>query len=90
MDLKTLLKKLKDDKTRIMINGLGSGEIRGLVTDVQDDYIVYELCDAQKEKHSGKEKTKKEVKYIPISSIYEMSEGEKEVTSAPNLSSFNK
>jgi hypothetical protein len=90
MDLKTLLKKLKDDKTRIMINGLGSGETRGLITDVQDDYIVYELCDAQKEKHSGKEKQRKEVKYIPISSILDLSEGEKEVVSAPNLSSFNK
>jgi hypothetical protein len=90
MDLKTLLKKLKDDKTRIIINGLGSGEIRGLITEVQDDYIVYELCDAQKEKHSGKEKVKKELKYIPISSISELSEGEKEVVSTPNLSSFNR
>ncbi|CAG0970697.1 MAG: hypothetical protein OIN86_10135 [Candidatus Methanoperedens sp.] len=40
MDLKTLLKKLKEDKTRIMINGLGSGEVRGLIAEVQDDYIV--------------------------------------------------
>jgi len=90
MDLKTLLKKLKEDKTRIMINGLGSGETRGLITDVQDDYIIYELCDAQKEKHSGKEKVKKEVKYMPISSIFDMSEGEKENVNAPNLSTFNK
>lgn len=90
MDLKTLLRKLKDDKTRIMINGLGSGETRGLITDVQDDYIVYELCDAQKEKHSGKEKVKKEVKYIPISSIFDLSEGEKETEKNPDLSAFNK
>jgi hypothetical protein len=90
MDFKTLLRKLKDDKTRIVINGLGSGETRGLITDVQEDYIVYELCDAQKEKHSGKEKVKKEIKYIPISGISELSEGEKEVANAPNLSAFNK
>jgi hypothetical protein len=90
MDLKILLRKLKDDKTRIMINGLGSGETRGLIMDVQEDYIVYELCDAQKEKHSGKERVKKEVKYIPISGISDMSEGEKEVVNAPNLSAFNK
>ncbi len=74
---------------RVIINGLGSGETRGLITDVQDDYIVYELCDAQKEKHSGKEKVKKEIKYIPISGIFDLSEGEKEVVNAPNLSTFN-
>jgi hypothetical protein len=90
MKLSELLRKLKDDKTRIMINGLGTGDVRGLITEVNDDYIIYELYDAKKEKNSGKEKSKKEVKYIPISSIYEMSEGEKEVISTPNLSTFNK
>jgi hypothetical protein len=90
MDLKTLLKKLKDDKTRIMINGLGSGETRGLITDVQDDYIAYELCEIKNEKNSGKEKVKKEVKCIPISSIFELSEGEKETEKVPDLSAFNK
>jgi hypothetical protein len=88
MKLSELLRKLKEDKTRIMINGLGSGEVRGLITEVNDDYIVYELCDAKKEKTSGKEKTNKELKYIPISSIFELSEGEKEVTSAHDLSTF--
>ncbi len=90
MKLIELLRELKEKKTRIIINCLGTGETRGLITDVQDDYIVYELCDSQKEKHSGKEKSKKEVKYIPISSIFDMSEGEKEVVSASNLSTFNK
>lgn len=46
-------------KTRIMINGLGSGETRGLIMDVQEDCIVYELYDSQKEKHPGEEKQKK-------------------------------
>ncbi|VVB96881.1 Uncharacterised protein [uncultured archaeon] len=75
--------------TRIMINGLSSGANRGLIIEVQDDYIVYELCEVLKEKHSGKEKQKKEVKYIPISSIFDLSEGEKEIVNAPNLSTFN-
>jgi hypothetical protein len=90
VDFKDLLAKFKSDRTRVLINGLGSGETRGLITYVQDDYIVCELCDAQKEKHSGKEKVKKEIKYIPISSIFDLSEGEKENINAPNLSTFNK
>ncbi len=90
MNFKALLTKYKDDKTRVLINGLGSGETRGLITEVQEDYLVYELCEVQKEKHSGKEKTKKEVKYIPISGIFDLSEGEKEIVNAPNLSTFDK
>ncbi len=90
MNFKALLTKLNDDKTRVLINGLGSGETRGLIIEVQEDYIVYELCGVQKEKHSGKEKQKKEVKYIPISGNFDLSEGEKEIVNAPNLLTFNK
>ncbi len=88
MNFRALLTKYKDDKTRVLINGLGSGETRGLITDVQDDYIVYELCEVQKERHSGKEKQKKEAKYIPISSIFDLSEGEKETEKVPDLSTL--
>ena len=77
-------------KTRIMINGLGSGETRGLITDVLDDYIVYELCEIKNEKNSGKEKRKTEVKYMQISNIFDLSEGEKETEKNPDLAAFNK
>ena len=90
MNFKDLLKKYRDDKTRVMINGLGSGETRGLITDVQDDYIVYELCEIKNEKNSGKEKRKTEVKYMQISNIFDLSEGEKETEKNPDLAAFNK
>jgi hypothetical protein len=88
MHLKTLLNKFKDDKTRCIINGLGTGTTRGLITGVEDDYIVFELCEVQKEKNSQKEKQKKEVKYIPICNIFDLSEGEKEVVATPSLTDF--
>ncbi len=90
MDFRTILKKFKDDRTRCIINGLGIGEMRGLILEVQDDYIAFELCEAQKEKNSQKEKVKKEIKYIPISNIFDLSEGEREIVNASNLSAFNK
>jgi hypothetical protein len=72
MNFKALLEKYKNDKTRCLINSLGDGETRGLIIEVHDDYIDYELLDAKKLKGSDKEKQIREVKHIQIS------EGEKE------------
>jgi hypothetical protein len=64
MKFKDLLAKYRDDKKRVLINGLGSGEARGLIIEVQEDYITYELLQIKKEKNSGKEKQNRELKYI--------------------------
>ncbi len=77
-----LLQKYKTDKTRVLINGQGEGHTKGTIIEVHDDYIVYELLQIEKEKKgkelTGKEKHTKEVKYIPIIAISDLSEGEKE------------
>ncbi|CAG0956193.1 MAG: hypothetical protein OIN86_06730 [Candidatus Methanoperedens sp.] len=90
MKFKDLLTKYKDDKKRVLINGLGSGETRGLIIEIQEDYIVYELLQIKKEKNSRKEKQNRELKYIPISNIFDLSEGEKETEKTLDLTAFNK
>ncbi len=90
MKFKDLLAKYRDDKKRVLINGLGSGETRGLIIEVQEDYIAYELLQIKKEKNSGKEKQNRELKYIPISNIFDLSEGEKETEKTLDLTAFNK
>lgn len=88
MSFKDLLIKYKVDKARVIINGLGTGEVKGSITEVHDDYIKFELLDARKEVKSGKEKTIKEIKYIPIANIFDLSEGETENTAEPGLAAF--
>lgn len=82
MNFKELILKYKTDKTRVLINGQGEGHTKGTIIEVHDDYIVYELLQVEKEKKgkeaTGKEKQIRELKYIPISSIHDLSEGEKE------------
>jgi hypothetical protein len=90
MNFKDLLTKYKNDKKRVLINGLGSGETRGLIMEVQEDYIAYELLQIKKEKNSGKEKQNRELKYIQISNIFDLSEGEKETEKTLDLTAFNK
>lgn len=82
--------KYKDDKKRVLINGLGSGDTRGLIIEVQEDYIAYELLQIKKEKNSGKEKQNRELKYIQILNIFDLSEGEKETEKTLDLTVFNK
>jgi hypothetical protein len=90
MKFKDLLAKYKDDKKRVLINGLGTGETRGMIIEVQEDYIAYELLQIKKEKNSGKEKQNRELKYITISNIFDLSEGEKETEKTLDLTAFNK
>ncbi len=91
MNFKELLLKYKTDKTRVLINGLGDGQTKGTITEVHDDYIIYELLQIEKEKKgkeaTGKEKQTKEIKYIPITAISDLSEGEKETETT--LSGFS-
>ncbi len=86
-----LLQKYKTDKTRVLINGQGEGHTKGTIIEVHDDYIVYELLQVEKEKKgkeaTGKEKQTKEIKYIPITAISDLSEGEKETETT--LSGFS-
>jgi len=88
MNFKDLLQKYKAEKTRVIINGLGDGETKGTIIAVNDDYIEYELLNVQKEVKSGKEKTTREVKCIPLTSIFDLSEGEKEKITETGLAAF--
>lgn len=78
MNFKELLLKHKENKTRVVVNGLGTGETKGAIIAVHDDFIELELLNIQTEVKSKKEKTTKEVKFIPIANIFDLSEGEKE------------
>jgi len=89
MNFRELLLKYKADKARVIINGIGAGEVKGTIIEVNDDYIEYELLEVQTEKKSQKQKTTKEVKYIPIANIYDLSEGETEKITEPGLAAFN-
>lgn len=85
MNFKELLLKYKENKTRVIINGLGTGETKGTIIAINDDYIEFELLNIQKETKSNKEKTTREVKLIPIANIFDLSEGEKETISEMGL-----
>ncbi|WAM22664.1 MAG: hypothetical protein OI715_00795 (plasmid) [Candidatus Methanoperedens sp.] len=90
MNFRELLLKYKENKSRVIINGLGAGETKGTIIAVNDDYIEYELLNVQKEVKSGKEKATKEVKFIPIANIFDLNEGEKEKISETGLGVFEK
>jgi hypothetical protein len=90
MNFRELLMKHKEEKTRVIINGLGTGETKGTIMAVNDDYIEFELLNIQKETKSGKEKTTREVKFIPIANIFDLNEGEKEKISDTGLGVFEK
>ncbi len=90
MNFKELLLKYKENKTRVIINGLGTGETKGTIIAINDDYIEFELLNIQKETKSNKEKTTMEVKYIPLTSIFDLSEGETEKETAAGLGVFEK
>ncbi len=88
MDFRELLLKYRVDKVRVIINGLGTGEVKGSIIEVHDDYIEYELLDVQKEAKSGKEKKTREIKFIPIRNISDLGEGEKESETTAGLAAF--
>lgn len=88
MHFKELLKELGVNKNRVIINGMGAGETKGTIIGVHEDYIEFELLEIKKEKKSGVEKQTREVKYIPFSVIYDVSEGEVEKETKAGLSSF--
>jgi len=80
-----LLLKYKDGKKRVMINGMGSGTTRGLIQEVYDDYLVYELLSIKEEKKTSKQKQIREVKNIPIAQIVDIGEGEVTTDVVPNI-----
>ncbi len=90
MNFKELLLKYKENKSRVIINGLGTGETKGTIISIHDDYIEFELLNIQKEMKSNKEKTTREVKYIPLTGIFDLSEGETEKETAAGLGEFEK
>lgn len=87
MNFRELLTQYKKNETRVMVNGMGTGGTRGLILEVSDDYITYELLNIQIEKKSQKVKETKEIKYIPILSICDISEGEKVKETKPAVKS---
>lgn len=78
MSFKQILLDSCSNKTRVLINGMGSGTTKGTILEVFEDYITYELVDVQVEKKTNKTKTTREVKLIPISAITDLSTGETE------------
>lgn len=88
MDFKGLLMGYMQEKTRVIVNGLGAGDTKGTILAVHDDYIEFELLNIQKEVKSGKEKITREVQYIPLTNISSLSEGEKEKTTETGLAAF--
>ena len=85
MNFRELLTQYKKNETRVMVNGMGTGDTRGLILEVSDDYIVYELLNIQTEKKSQKLKERREIKFIPILSISDISEGEKVKETKPEV-----
>ena len=88
MNFRELLTRYKNEKTRVVLNGLGTGETKGTIAAIHDDYIEFELLNIRKETKTNKEKTTREVKYIPLTSIIDLSEGEKEKISEIGLAAF--
>ena len=88
MDFIGLLRGYMQEKTRVIVNGLGAGDTKGTILAVHDDYIEFELLNIQKEVKSGKEKIKREVQYIPLTSISSLSKGENEKTNETGLEAF--
>lgn len=88
MNFKDFLLKCKNDKIRVLINGLGDGETRGLIIEIHDDFIDYELLEVKTLKGSDKEKQTREVKHIQICQIFDISEGEKEREASNGLTKF--
>ncbi len=85
---KELLSRFKDEKKRVMINGMGGGDKKGVIVQIYDDYIAYELLEVKTEKKAMVEKRTHEVMYIPIFDIHEVSEGEVETEKPLGLGSF--
>lgn|GEM_PF-994704 len=85
MNFRELLTQYKKNETRVMVNGMGTGTTKGLILDVGDDYITYGLLNIQTEKKSQKVKERREIKYIPILSINDISEGEKMKETKPEV-----
>jgi hypothetical protein len=88
MDFTGLLREYMKEKTRVIINGLGTEDTKGTILEVHDDYIEFELLNIQKETKTNKEKITREVQYIPLTSISSLSEGEKEKTAEGGLAAF--
>jgi hypothetical protein len=88
MEFKGLLREYLKEKTRVIINGLGTEDTKGTILEVHDDYIEFELLNIQKETKTNKEKITREVQYIPLTSISSLSEGEKEKTTETGLAAF--
>lgn len=88
MDFTGLLREYMKEKTRVIINGLGTEDTKGTILEVHDDYIEFELLNIQKETKTNKEKITREVQYIPLTSISSLSEGEKEKTTETGLAAF--
>ncbi len=83
MKFSELLRSYKEGKKRVLINGMGTGDTQGLIIEVNDDYITYQLLNIKTETKSKKVKEVREIKYIPISNIFDLSEGEVEKESKP-------
>lgn len=83
MSLQDLLVTYYQDKTRVLINGMGKGTTKGTIIGVKTDYIEYELLQEEIEKNSSKTRTTREIKIIPLAAISEISTGETKTEKSP-------
>jgi hypothetical protein len=84
MNFRDVLIKAMTDNTRVILNGsIGTGTTKATIGNVADDYITVDLIDVQTEKNSSKVKTTTETKIILLSSITEISTGEKVEVKSP-------
>jgi len=77
MTFKELLEKYHAEKTAVFVNGMGVGKI----AKIEDDFIDFEVV--KEETKTVDKKTEKklfrETTHIPVSQIYSVSEGKKEI-----------
>lgn len=76
MNLVTLLEKLKSENASAVING-----ITGRIVEIGEELLTLETI-RKKDRWEGKKKETamvREITYIPISQIYTVSQGEKEI-----------
>ncbi len=79
MKLVEKIDKYIKDKTRCFVNGMpDDDETKGTILKKEEDYIEFETLKIEEEKKSQKEKTTREVFFIPIANIDCISEGQKE------------
>lgn len=72
-----LIDKFIAEKKRCIINGMPSDDnTRGLILQRHEDFVKFEMLNVKVEKRTNREKQTREIVYIPLLGITDISEGE--------------